>query len=380
MPDPIRKTYELKASDVTMDDNTFSGIANFMGTIDQGGDVVFPGFFAPAIPDFLSAGFIPLGHKWDQLPVGYPDVAEERGNQFYIKGTWHTHDAAQDTRTVCMERHAAGKSTGLSVGFMPDYDNHVKTFKSGAALLSEVKAMNLNMALFDVKGIGAYGGYLRGLLPGGCLKLWETSVTPAPMNTLSTINDAKSAAMVQLLTLKGQYLPGMERSAVCSAVSAIMSKLSSAIWTALYNVTAESVEALATGLTPAFDEARDFVAETISGLLSDADLDELRDDSSGAYYYYGALAEQATAKQIAGTVVNNSSVEATTVREFEAFLRDAGYSRRDAAAIALHGFSKGRGQRDAGNGSTTAEDRKTLLRSELIRQQLDRARSLGVAV
>lgn len=38
-----------------------------------------------------------------------------------------------------------------------------------------------------------------------------------------------------------------------------------------------------------------------------------------------------------------------TEREFEAFLRDAGYSRKDAAAITLHGWKAIEGQRDAGS-------------------------------
>jgi HK97 family phage prohead protease len=37
----------------------------------------------------------------------------------------------------------------------------------------------------------------------------------------------------------------------------------------------------------------------------------------------------------------------TTEREFEAFLRDAGYSRKEAAAITLHGFKAIAAQRDA---------------------------------
>jgi uncharacterized protein len=40
---------------------------------------------------------------------------------------------------------------------------------------------------------------------------------------------------------------------------------------------------------------------------------------------------------------------ATTEREFEAFLRDAGYSRKEATAIALHGFKGLTGLRDAGS-------------------------------
>lgn len=380
MPEPIRKTYELKADATTLKDNTLKGGANVMGVLDQGTDVAFPGFFEPSLPDFRKSGFVARSHKWDELPIAMPTKAVEVGNQLYTEAEWHTHQAAQDARSVCMERLGKGLSMGLSVGFMPDYETAVKHFPNGKSLISYAKANGADITLFDVAGINAFAGMCRGLLPGGCLKLWEYSVTPAPMNVDSLISDAKSVAMAQLLTLKGQYLPGMERSAVCSAVSAIMSKLSSAIWSALYNVTAESVSALTSGLTPAFDEARDYVAETISALLDDADLDELREDSSGAYYYYSALAEQASAKQIAGSAANVLNVQTTTVREFEAFLRDAGYSRKDAAAIALHGFSKGRGQRDAGNGSTTEEDRKTLLRSELIRQQIDRARTLGVPV
>jgi HK97 family phage prohead protease len=38
-----------------------------------------------------------------------------------------------------------------------------------------------------------------------------------------------------------------------------------------------------------------------------------------------------------------------TEREFEAFLRDAGYSRKEATAIALHGFKGLTGLRDAGS-------------------------------
>jgi hypothetical protein len=53
-----------------------------------------------------------------------------------------------------------------------------------------------------------------------------------------------------------------------------------------------------------------------------------------------------------------------TEREFEAFLRDAGYSRKEATAIALHGFKGLSGLRDAGsdNGDET-EAVKALLKS-----------------
>ena len=52
----------------------------------------------------------------------------------------------------------------------------------------------------------------------------------------------------------------------------------------------------------------------------------------------------------------------TTEREFEAFLRDAGYSRKEATAIALHGFKGLTGLRDAGSDDGD-EGAKALLQS-----------------
>jgi len=48
----------------------------------------------------------------------------------------------------------------------------------------------------------------------------------------------------------------------------------------------------------------------------------------------------------AATVTDVKSIR--TEREFEAFLREAGYSRKEAAALTLHGFKAITGQRDAG--------------------------------
>lgn len=52
----------------------------------------------------------------------------------------------------------------------------------------------------------------------------------------------------------------------------------------------------------------------------------------------------------------------STEREFEAFLRDAGYSRKEATAIALHGFKGLTGLRDAGSDDGD-EGAKALLQS-----------------
>jgi len=64
------------------------------------------------------------------------------------------------------------------------------------------------------------------------------------------------------------------------------------------------------------------------------------------------------------TVTDVKSI--ATERDFEAFLRDAGFSRKEAARIALHGFKAGTGQRDAGLDDAVSEGAKALF--EQIRQ------------
>ncbi|MEQ3625980.1 MAG: HK97 family phage prohead protease [Celeribacter sp.] len=60
----------------------------------------------------------------------------------------------------------------------------------------------------------------------------------------------------------------------------------------------------------------------------------------------------------AATVTSVKSI--TTEREFERFLRDAGYSRKEAAAITLHGFKGLSDQRDAGADEADTAAIKTL--------------------
>ena len=51
-----------------------------------------------------------------------------------------------------------------------------------------------------------------------------------------------------------------------------------------------------------------------------------------------------------------------TEREFEQFLRDAGYSRKEATALTLHGFKALNGQRDAGQEDAQNEGIEALFR------------------
>lgn len=61
----------------------------------------------------------------------------------------------------------------------------------------------------------------------------------------------------------------------------------------------------------------------------------------------------------AATITDVKSIK--TEREFEAFLRDAGYSRKEAAALTLHGFKAISGQRDAGSDGAKNEGLSDLM-------------------
>jgi HK97 family phage prohead protease len=60
-------------------------------------------------------------------------------------------------------------------------------------------------------------------------------------------------------------------------------------------------------------------------------------------------------------VTNVKSI--TTERDFERFLRDAGYSRKEAVALTLHGFKALQRQRDAGDEEAVIEGVDALLQS-----------------
>lgn len=219
---PIRKLYEVKAGGATITENQICCNASVMGIMDRGGDVMFPGSYADCLKAFIRDGFIALGHDWRSLPVAMPTKAIEDGQNLYCEATFHSHDAAQDTRTVCIERLDANKSVGISVGMLPDYDFGVafvdsaakeyKTdarivyFEDGESLLKFAKANGYDMKLFDAKGIRAWKGHCRAILT--VKELYEWSVVTVPMNPKATATDAKTFSPFQKLGDASDYLVG----------------------------------------------------------------------------------------------------------------------------------------------------------------------------
>lgn len=100
----------------------FSGLGAAFGNVDDGGDIIDKGFFAPVIDEFLAEGFIAWGHDWNN-PVAMPTAAEETDEGLMLSGVFHSHATAQEKRLITAERLAANKTMGLSIGYEVDQSN-----------------------------------------------------------------------------------------------------------------------------------------------------------------------------------------------------------------------------------------------------------------
>lgn len=95
---------------------SFSGYAAVFGNVDAGGDIIAPGAFAAALPDFLRDGFIGWSHDWREL-VAYPTTASEDDHGLRLEAAFHSTARAQEARVITAERAAAGLRMGLSIGY-----------------------------------------------------------------------------------------------------------------------------------------------------------------------------------------------------------------------------------------------------------------------
>ena len=270
MTQPIRtiitKQFEIKGANLS--ENQVSGAAAVTGNLDRAHDVIFPGAFKGVLKDFLANGFVAVGHSWTNLPVAMPISAKEVGNQLQTVAEFHTHQAAQDARTVARERIAKNLSVGLSVGFRMDYDTDNPSyiwFENGTKLLEFAKANGYDMTLFDSKTIKACKGMVCGIIQ--ISELLEYSIVPVPCNTDATVMDAKA------------------------------------------------------------------YGEDLSNIKS--------------------------------------------VRDYEEFLRDAGFSRKNAVALASHGFKSL--QRDADE-NESQDDQPAQIAEEMVHKALSRARELRASI
>lgn len=164
-PPMEHKTFAISNWSFKADDDgpgSFEGLGAAFGNVDQGGDVILPGAFADALPEFIERGFVPIGHNWMGLPVATIGKAKETDDGLWFSADFHSTQSAQDARTVVRERFERGKFVGLSIGFLPDFDDGIEFREDGVRVIKRVK------------------------------QLAEVSIVTVPMNTLAGITDAKA--------------------------------------------------------------------------------------------------------------------------------------------------------------------------------------------
>jgi HK97 family phage prohead protease len=182
-----RKYIDLK--DLTVSDEGpghISGYRAVFNEIDEGGDLIVPGFFKDCIQEYLEAGFTAHSHDWDfDKAVGYPMIAKEDDHGFFVDSEFHSTPDAQLVRTKANERKKAGKRVGFSFGYSISDKSYLeaKDYKEQLPLYIKPERLQANLQKaqkFD---------RIRILKKG---EIIEDSIVTAPMNKLAMATSVKS--------------------------------------------------------------------------------------------------------------------------------------------------------------------------------------------
>ena len=144
------RQFDLRMDDAVESKGGLKGTALAYGKLDSYNTVFAPGSATAALPDFVANGSFLAAHDADDLAIGYIRSAVDTGTGVEVEVDYHTTGDAQDARTVAMERLAAGKRVGLSIGFtIGDYVE----CQNGDALLEMAASMGMDLNQFDVDNI-----------------------------------------------------------------------------------------------------------------------------------------------------------------------------------------------------------------------------------
>jgi phage head maturation protease len=186
----VKKCFEVKAQSAELQENRIRVVPSVMGTMDRGGDVIFPGAFRKVAKQFLADGFVADTHGWSMADViAMPLSLAEEGNLLTSEAEFHSTPDAQNIRTKVKERIDHKLSVGASIGFWIAKDGRA-WFDNGAALLKYAEEIGADMKLFDTKGIKAWDEWCRAITL--VEELNEYSIVPVPMMPLAGVMDAKA--------------------------------------------------------------------------------------------------------------------------------------------------------------------------------------------
>jgi HK97 family phage prohead protease len=182
-----RKFIDLK--DLTVTDEGpghISGYRAVFNEIDEGGDLIVPGFFKDCITEYLEAGFTAHSHDWDfDKAVGYPMVAKEDDHGFFVDSEFHSTSDAQAVRTKAVERKKAGKRVGFSFGYSVSDKSYIEAKDYKEQLPLYIKPERLQANLLKAQKFDR----IRILKKGEVI---EDSIVTAPMNKLAMATAVKS--------------------------------------------------------------------------------------------------------------------------------------------------------------------------------------------
>ena len=145
------RQFELRMEGAEASNGGLKGMALKYGEMDSYYSVFAPGSATAALPDFVANGSFLESHDADDLAIGYIKSAIDNGMGVEVEVEYHSTPAAKDARTVALERLAAGKKVGLSIGFtIGDY----LEFENGEEMLRMVDTLGMDKNLFNVEAIG----------------------------------------------------------------------------------------------------------------------------------------------------------------------------------------------------------------------------------
>lgn len=157
------------------------GYASTFHNFDSVGERVVKGAFQAHLGEFMSDGFVAIGHDWASLPIATPVDAHEDEHGLFVKAAFHSTPQAQAARTVVKERLERGKSVKLSIGYEVLDDEYTKEGR----LLKNLRLFEYSLVTVPANQLAAVT-FAKALPPEG-----------APLDTYKAAAEAALSALVR---------------------------------------------------------------------------------------------------------------------------------------------------------------------------------------
>ncbi len=142
-----------------------SALVSAKNNVDRVGDVIVDGAYAN-LSETVKNGFGAVGHNWDELPVATIDDAKEVPDGLLFDMTFHSHQAAQDARTVVKERMERGKGVSMSIGYETQKSRYDTREGKQVRVLESINVFEASIVTVPANPL-ALARSAKGVLQGG---------------------------------------------------------------------------------------------------------------------------------------------------------------------------------------------------------------------